>query len=89
MWVLNGPFHCMRMGVLRLCPFWSDMQPRFQEISLHVEETLVTRLHETDYEHLQRICVLLLDPFPPAFLKILLLFQRVSKLGVPRVFLID
>lgn len=79
----------MRMGVLRLCPFWSDMQPRFQEISLHEEETLVARLHETDYEHLQRICVLLLDPFTPGYLKIFLLFQRVFKLSVPRVFLLD
>lgn len=83
-------FTAYALGVLRLCLFWSDLQPRFQEISLHEEETLVTRLHETDYEHLQRICVLLLDPSPPpGYLKIFLLFQRVSKLSGPRVFLID
>lgn len=82
-------FTACALGVLRLCLFWSDLQPRFQEISLHEEETLVTRLHETDYEHLQRICVLLFDPFPTGYLKIFLLFQRVSKLSVPRVFLID
>lgn len=46
-------FTACALGVLRLCLFWSDMQPRFQEIALHVEETLVTRLHETDYEHLR------------------------------------
>ena len=32
---------------------------------LHEEETLATGLHETDYKHLQKICFLLLDPFPP------------------------
>lgn len=62
-------FTACALGVLRLCLFWSDLQPRFQEISLHEEGTLVTRLHETDYEHLQRICVLLLDPFPPRLLE--------------------
>ena len=30
-----------------------------------------------------------LDPFCPGYLKIFLLFQGVSKLSVPRVFLID
>ena len=54
-------------------------------MSLHEKETLVTWLHETDYEHLQRICVLLLDPFSPGYLKIFLLFRRVSQLSVPRV----
>ena len=41
-------FTACALGVLRLCLFWSDMQPRFQEIALHLEETLVTRLGQDD-----------------------------------------